>query len=711
MKKISMVLILGVLFLQIFAQRSLKGSGGPDNFGYRWIDSDETGGPVYSWVEISSLGQALGLSDDSAQEGMALGFSFLFYENTYTTMTVSSNGFISFTSWDSANNTSIPLSSEPNDLIAAFWDDLNPGSQGEVYYYQDTANQRAIVQYDNVPKYGSTDGNTFQVIINSDKSIVLQYKEMTGVLDQCTVGIENLAGDDGIQIAFDQSYIKNNLAVKFYPQEVILGGSILLSETSIDYGYVSIGSDLSHYFSITNTSSDEVLQGNIVTVSGYSVADSSKNSLEFTINPAKSKTFDLKFLPVVSQIYDGYIIINSSDSASTPDSIYVTGEGVSPDISLSVSDTLFANSAPGGSSSVFFSIINTGKGQLEFTTFAEESSKNEEKGSGGPDFFGYTWKDSDEAGGPVYNWVEISGTGTALSLADDQLSSPISIGFDFPFYGSEFSSVKICSNGFLSFTTTATAYSNTTIPLSSEPNNILAVFWDDLLPDAGGIIYYYNDPVLKRFIVQYNNVQKINSERSTYEVILHYDGSIVYQYKDMKGTLDQCTVGIEDSSGTVGSLAVFNTTSYTAIKNSHAIEFYPPENGWLGISPSKGLIEGMGSQEMTAGFNAAGLTTGVYYGNIYVYSTDPDTQNITVPVKYSVYELTAPLNVTTSVSTGTMTVDWDDVPYATSYKIYSSNDPYGTFTEDVSGNFSGSSWSTSIVNAKKFYKVTALDAQ
>jgi hypothetical protein len=215
---------------------------------------------------------------------------------------------------------------------------------------------------------------------------------------------------------------------------------------------------------------------------------------------------------------------------------------------------------------------------------------------------------------------------------------------------------------------------------------------------------------LERFIVQYDNVPVYGQTAgNTFQVFFYRDGSIVYQYKELDpASMNNASVGIENSTGSIGTRICYNETY---LKNGLAVEITPPDDGWINLTPKRGEIAGQDQEQITVSFDASELSVGTYEANIYVDSNDPDTETVTLPVKLNVYQLTSPANVTTSVSGSTLTLDWDAVPYASTYKVYSSDDPYGTFVEDTSGTPSGNSWSTAVSNAKKFYRVTALDAK
>ena len=56
-----------------------EGQGGPDGYGYRWIDSDEPGGPTFNWFDISTIGTPITTwtgSDDDGHAIIPLPFSF-----------------------------------------------------------------------------------------------------------------------------------------------------------------------------------------------------------------------------------------------------------------------------------------------------------------------------------------------------------------------------------------------------------------------------------------------------------------------------------------------------------------------------------------------------------------------------------------------------------------------------------------------------------
>jgi subtilisin family serine protease len=214
---------------------SLEGQGGPDPFGYSWIDSNEPNGPQYVWEDIVSTGTlatnwvATG-SFDPKDEGYAgpfpLGFNFNFYGNPKTQVYVSSNGLLLFNtiSTNIFSNVAIPNANVPNEYIAPFWDDLDGRTQGTVHYKQD--GNKFIVQFTNWQRYSATGSLTFQVVLYSNGRIMFYYNNMNATLNSATVGIENATGTVGLQVAYNATYVTNGLAVKISADPEWLAGDI-----------------------------------------------------------------------------------------------------------------------------------------------------------------------------------------------------------------------------------------------------------------------------------------------------------------------------------------------------------------------------------------------------------------------------------------------------------------------------------------------------
>jgi len=195
----------------------------------------------------------------------------------------------------------------------------------------------------------------------------------------------------------------------------------------------------------------------------------------------------------------------------------------------------------------------------------------------GPDAGGYRWKDSDTTGGPAFQWLDISATGTRVVLDDDDNQGPFDLGFAFPFHDSSFSSIRVCSNGWLSFVSNSHQFHHFPIPDPGDPNALLAPLWADLNPAAGGEVLYQADTTHARFIVSWLDVPFYGHNDSlSFQVILDTSGLIRYQYLTCPGAgLDSCTVGIENRRGTVGLEYLRDgLPQRNRLHDSLAIEFY-----------------------------------------------------------------------------------------------------------------------------------------
>jgi len=203
---------------------AIEGFGGPDVFGYQWIDSDEPNGPQYVWNDISTTGTEVttwlptgtfGAKDEGYAGPIALGSTVKFYGVDYDEVYFSSNGLISFLPFTANNfsNSTIPTASGPQALVAAVWDDLDGTSSGQVFYQ--TVGNKFIVQYEQWGEYSGSGLYTFQIVLYTGGKVEIFYKSLSGDLVGSTVGIENETGTVGLQVAYNATYLKNNLALRF----------------------------------------------------------------------------------------------------------------------------------------------------------------------------------------------------------------------------------------------------------------------------------------------------------------------------------------------------------------------------------------------------------------------------------------------------------------------------------------------------------------
>lgn len=216
--------------------------------------------------------------------------------------------------------------------------------------------------------------------------------------------------------------------------------------------------------------------------------------------------------------------------------------------------------------------------------------------SGGPDAYGYTWKNQAAAGGPVYNFKNIKGKGTEIKgLNDDNSVGPFNMNWNFHFYWNDYNKALIGANGWLSFTKLANISAPfPTIPNAAAPNNYIAAMLSDLtftdpnntsaiIPGASS--WYWSNNI-DSLIVQWDSVPfwvKDNpkySGRNTFQIILSgVDSSITFQYNTIsRGVLPYDSTGeglksgIENATGQIGLQIQNNTLPIKAT----AVKFYYP---------------------------------------------------------------------------------------------------------------------------------------
>ena len=392
--------------------------------------------------------------------------------------------------------------------------------------------------------------------------------------------------------------------------------------------------------------------------------------------------------------------------------------------------------------------------QIEFQLVVGEAASTDPVGA---DSYGYyAFDDTDTAydEAPTYAWVEIDpdygGSGTSLGLYDGSGlngdTETVDLPFDFSYYGQSFDKISVCSNGWLAMGATYLVhFRNWTIPSPGAPDNLVAVFWDNLYLSSGSDVLTYHDAANHRFIVEWSRLNN-NSGGSTetFQAILYDpaytagdsgDGLIVCQYNDISNTDSTngyATVGIQNAARDDGLLYTYwnqYAGGAATLTDGRAIAFrtvLPQVQGLLSgtVTNTTGggsAVEGATISVVGAGRSLTTATDGSYLGGIPIGVYDvavshpsfaPDTtfgvtisEGLETVVDFALDDIagpvfdvvTAPANTTDTSGPYTIEVEiTDETGLATYNGYYTSSASGGPFALTLTATGTPDVWQAQI---------------
>ncbi len=173
--------------------------------------------------------------------------------------------------------------------------------------------------------------------------------------------------------------------------------------------------------------------------------------------------------------------------------------------------------------------------------------------------------------------IDITNTGTGLSLGDDQMSGMKDIGFDFTFYDQTFDQVNISMNGFFTFQSNFSVprsrnYLSESLPASSFNYSVFPA-WSDYIRRSNGNQSPYiqtfgqTSDTDQYFVIMWDNVSEYsNGLKSTFQAILYETtNKIDFRYKNLRIQTHDITIGLQGNNEAVTHLRYEDNNNTTYI--------------------------------------------------------------------------------------------------------------------------------------------------
>ncbi len=338
-------------------------------------------------------------------------------------------------------------------------------------------------------------------------------------------------------------------------------------------------------------------------IADYEIIDTLGNN-NHRMDPGETVSLNLYLVNIGTENSNGFQVTISTNSEylSVPDTVATTGPVAVHDTATASFDIAVSADAPRGSeASITVTVTDTASENTSTTELTFGIGALTAADPTGPDNYGYVAYDSDDDSYPLwpqYEWIDAS-SGEPINLGDDDIYI-VNLPFPFTYYGQTYNQISVCSNGFIAMGHSSShPFMNEALP-NSDGIVMVAPFWDDLNPSAGGQVYAYHDQDNHRFVVEWNDVRHYGSPTTeTFEVVFYDpayyptatgDGEIWFQYQSV-GNASSCTIGIESPTENDALSLLYNgnhPATFDGPRSNYAIRF---TTGATGVAESTHPME------------------------------------------------------------------------------------------------------------------------
>jgi hypothetical protein len=162
-----------------------------------------------------------------------------------------------------------------------------------------------------------------------------------------------------------------------------------------------------------------------------------------------------------------------------------------------------------------------------------------------------------------YNFSELSDDTLSTAIGDDG-TQILSLPFNFEYCDTNYSKIKISTNGWIQFGATFNNIGNNNNLSDPQYKNFVCPLWDDLYADSQTQISYTTEGVYpaRYFKIQWKNIRWKNNllNRVTFQVwLVEFDNSIIFWYGPSSGNnIISSSIGIVNNIGGMNNFISVN---------------------------------------------------------------------------------------------------------------------------------------------------------